>query len=82
MTFARPLTLAGVEKPLPAGTYDVVTEEEQLDGVSFSAFRQLQTYVTRCTTHDGSGKRQTMVVDLDELVRAHEEEQKLANQDY
>ena len=71
MMFDRPFRLAGIDKPFPAGTYDFATEEEQLDGASFPAFRRLQTYVTRRATHCSSGAETAIVVDLDELTRAH-----------
>lgn len=81
MTFVRPFRLSGVEKPLAAGTYDVATEEEQLDGVSFPAFRRLQSYLTRRATTDSSAAVTAIVVDLDELTRVYEEEQISDKQD-
>jgi hypothetical protein len=41
VTFHRPFTLSSVEGHQPAGTYRLETEEEQLDGLSFSAFRRM-----------------------------------------
>ena len=81
MTFARPFKLTGVRKPFAAGTYDVETEEEQLDGVSFPAFRRLQTYLTQRGTASSSPALTTHVVDLDELTRACEEQQGSNQQD-
>lgn len=71
MVFDRPFRLAGIEKLFPAGIYDVATEEEQIDGVSFPAFRRLQTYVTRRSTPHKLDSETAIVVDLDELARAH-----------
>ena len=42
-SFARPFALAGVDHILPPGTYDVVTEEELVDGLSFPVYRRLST---------------------------------------
>ena len=39
-----PFTLPGLERTYPAGTYDVATDEEQLD-VSFTAFRRVETRI-------------------------------------
>jgi hypothetical protein len=40
VTFRHPFVLAALEAALPAGTYRVVTEEEQIPGLSFTAFRR------------------------------------------
>jgi hypothetical protein len=42
-SFTRPFALRGVDHELPAGTYDVVTEEELIDGLSFPVYRRLST---------------------------------------
>ena len=76
MTFAHPFKLAGIENQLAAGTYDVATEEEQLEGVSFPAFNRLQTYLTRRVTPGSRPVPTTIVVDLDDLERAYEEQKK------
>jgi len=41
VTFSRPFTLSSVEGRQPAGTYRLETEEEQIEGLSFSAFRRM-----------------------------------------
>ena len=43
VTFRRPFTLAAVEGVQPAGTYRLVTDEEQIPGLSFVAFRRMTT---------------------------------------
>lgn len=57
-----------------AGHLRVATEEEQIDGVSFPAYRRLQTYIIRRTTRDEPETSTTLIVDLDELEVAHEQE--------
>lgn len=42
-SFTRPFALRGVDHVLPPGTYDVVTEEELIDGLSFAVYRRLST---------------------------------------
>ncbi|MGI9522637.1 MAG: hypothetical protein ACR2PG_13410 [Hyphomicrobiaceae bacterium] len=81
MTFVRPFRLAGTERPFAAGTYDVATEEELLDGLSFPAFRRLQTYLTRRVTPDSFAALPTVVVDLDDLARVFREDQISAQRD-
>jgi hypothetical protein len=45
VTFAHPFALAGIDGVLPAGTYDVDTDEELIDGVSFLAWRRVATMI-------------------------------------
>lgn len=45
VTFAHPFFLGDVEETLPAGTYDIDTEEELLEGLSFHAYRRVLTVV-------------------------------------
>ena len=45
ITFAHAFDLKGVGSGLPAGTYRVDTEEEQIDGLSFLAYRRLATFI-------------------------------------
>ncbi|WP_374371474.1 hypothetical protein [Dongia sp.] len=43
VTFARPFRLDGMIDTFPAGTYQVETDEELLQGVSFPAYRRVAT---------------------------------------
>ncbi|MBL4915607.1 hypothetical protein [Szabonella alba] len=43
--FANPFTLAGYPGELPAGCYDILIEEELLQGLSFEAYRRTATYL-------------------------------------
>jgi hypothetical protein len=40
ITFRHPFVLAALEATQPAGTYRLVTEEEEIPGLSFVAFRR------------------------------------------
>ncbi len=44
--FLRPFTLTGYTDELPAGEYEVLVEEELLEGLSFAAYRRTATYLT------------------------------------
>lgn len=46
VTFRRPFLLPGYPDELPAGTYELLAEEELLEGVSFEAWRRTATYLT------------------------------------
>jgi hypothetical protein len=43
ITFRHPFVLTALEAPQPAGTYRLVTEEEEIPGLSFVAFRRTAT---------------------------------------
>ena len=43
--FVHPFQLADVDGKQPPGTYDVETVEEQLDGLSFVAYRRISTTI-------------------------------------
>ena len=46
VVFSRPFALSGYSDELPAGNYEVVVEEELLQGLSFEAYRRTATYLT------------------------------------
>ena len=45
LTFRRPFYLKGVDRLLPTGDFGVVTDEELIEGLSFSAYRRVSTAI-------------------------------------
>ncbi|WP_372622920.1 hypothetical protein [Falsiroseomonas sp.] len=45
IVFRRPFLVKGIDRPQPAGVYDVETEEELLEGLSFPAYRRVSTMI-------------------------------------
>jgi hypothetical protein len=43
--FGNPFTIEGVGRVLPAGNYEVVTDEELIEGLSFPVYRRVATTV-------------------------------------
>jgi hypothetical protein len=41
--FKHPFRISGVDRLLPAGAYEVVTDEEMIEGLSFPCFRRVAT---------------------------------------
>jgi len=41
--FSGPFTMEGVGRVLPAGNYEVVTDEELIEGLSFPVYRRVAT---------------------------------------
>ncbi|SDJ86891.1 hypothetical protein SAMN05216338_107022 [Bradyrhizobium sp. Rc2d] len=46
VNFKHPFRIRGIERVLPAGTYEVVTDEETIEGLTFSAYRRIATMIT------------------------------------
>lgn len=68
VVFRRPFVLKGLDREQPAGTYDVHTEEELLEGLTFPAYRRVSTMLTRRLATSGTTEAQ--FVDPAELERA------------
>jgi len=45
VTFSNDFTIGDSQRELPAGTYEIVVEEELLQGLSFEAYRRTGTYL-------------------------------------
>ena len=45
MTFRHPFRIKGIDRELPAGAYEVVTDEELIEGLSFPCFRRVATMI-------------------------------------
>ena len=43
IAFRRPFYLRGVDWVLPPGDYNVITDEELIEGLSFSAYHRIST---------------------------------------
>ena len=45
VTFSNDFTIGDSQQELPAGTYEIVVEEELIQGLSFEAYRRTATYL-------------------------------------
>ena len=45
LKFVHPFVLKGVDRTLPPGEYQVVTDEELIDGLSFPVYRRISTMI-------------------------------------
>ncbi|MGC2855084.1 hypothetical protein ACM64Y_06385 [Novispirillum sp. DQ9] len=72
ITFKRPFMLAGSEEVLPAGAYRVDIDEELLEGLSFSAYRRVQTMIHLQPDASRPGLSRTLTVQPGELEAALE----------
>ncbi|MCV2880305.1 hypothetical protein OE699_15795 [Sedimentimonas flavescens] len=72
VTFSNPFTLPGHPRDLPAGDYEVLVEEELLQGLSFEAYRRTATYLTVCGRGSHAGRIELRAIsdsDLQEALR-------------
>ena len=45
VTFSRAFRIKGIDRALPAGAYEVITDEEMIEGLSFASFRRVATMI-------------------------------------
>jgi hypothetical protein len=45
VAFAHPFRIPGYEDELPAGSYEVIVDEDLLEGLSFEAYRRTGTFL-------------------------------------
>jgi hypothetical protein len=45
VVFSHPFELKGVDRILPPGSYQIVTDEELIEGLSFPAYHRLSTMI-------------------------------------
>lgn len=70
VTFAHPFTLSSLVQPLGAGTYRLFVEEEQIEELSFLAFRRTSSRLEIPAVSIHTGVRQSILVDPAELEAA------------
>jgi hypothetical protein len=70
VTFRQPFTLTSFDRVLPAGTYRVVMDEEEISGLTFLAFRHTATMLHVPAVSSPYGTHEVFDVDPDELRSA------------
>jgi hypothetical protein len=69
--FSNPFSLKGVGRILPAGSYEVVTDEEMIEGVSFPVYRRVATTML-VAAQSCQGSVEMLTVDPPSLAAAME----------
>ena len=70
VTFRRPFTLSSLDGLQPAGTYRLEIDDEQIEGLSFSAFRRTAMMLHLPADPAPGATRQVVQVDSQELAQA------------
>jgi hypothetical protein len=45
ITFRHTFRIKGIDRALPSGSYEVITDEEMIEGLSFVSFRRVATMI-------------------------------------
>lgn len=45
IVFRRPFFIKGVDRTLPEGTYEIIGEDELIEGLSFPCYRRVGTFI-------------------------------------
>lgn len=70
ITFAHSFALSALLKPLEAGTYRLIVDEEEIEGLSFLAFRRTSTQLEIPAIATSVGTRQRLRVSSQEIETA------------
>jgi len=76
VTFASPFVLGDFDEVLPAGIYQVETDEELLEGLSFPAYRRKSTVIHLHAEAGHPGRMRSLQIDPKELDAALERDQR------
>jgi hypothetical protein len=72
ITFHFPFALGGLDGEQPAGTYMVLTEEEEIPGLSFIAWRRVATQIYLPAIGLETGQEQVVTIDPKDLAAARQ----------
>ena len=67
VTFARSFELRGVDYPLPAGAYEIISDEELIEGLSFPVYRRVSTWIM--ARRSPGGATEMVPIDPDDLAK-------------
>jgi hypothetical protein len=78
VTFTQPFSLSGIDEVQAAGTYTVETNEEPLQGVSFPAYRRMETLIYLPSRPGGAIVQRVVNIDPVELEAAQKRDASIA----
>lgn len=74
VTFRHPFSLPGVDGMLAAGTYEIETTEELMNGLSFTAYRRVSTVISLAGNTASLRSRQLVEIDPHDLELAEQKD--------
>jgi hypothetical protein len=70
VTFLHPFRIAGVDRLLRPGPYEVITDEEMIEGLSFASFRRVATMIMVPAAPPRTSTMEMISIDSADLVDA------------
>jgi len=70
VTFSNDFTIGDSQRELPAGSYEIVVEEELLQSLSFEAYRRTATYLTVRGRGSAAGQTTLQMITKEDLEHA------------
>jgi len=74
LTFRHAFSLKGVDRVLPAGDYELVSDEELIEHISFPVYRRVASWIL-APAQGRNSSTEMIAVDPVELAAAHENDQ-------
>jgi hypothetical protein len=71
LTFRYSFSLKGVDRLLPAGDYQVITDEAVIEDLSFPVYRRTSTMILAPSSPHEPTSIEMLTVDPDDLKQAH-----------
>lgn len=73
IVFNRPFLIKGIDRLLPSGAYEVVTDEELIEGLSFPVYRRVSTMIfVPAQSQNPSSSIEMLTIDPRELQVARD----------
>ena len=72
VTFTKPFSLDGVGRVLAAGNYEVITDEDLIEGLSFPVYRRIATMMLVPAQSHGASSVEMLSIDPRDLAAAQE----------
>jgi hypothetical protein len=70
VVFSHPFRLKGVDRVLPPGDYEVVTDEESIEGLSFPVYQRVSTTIIVPAQSHQTSSVEMVVIDPRDLQSA------------
>lgn len=78
VTFRHPFRVRGIARVLPAGAYEVVTDEERIEGLTFATYRRIATMIT-VPAEGVNGTMEVLSIGSVDLANAQAADASIAN---
>jgi hypothetical protein len=74
--FSNPFSIEGAGRVLPAGNYEIVTDEELIEGLSFPVYRRVATMMLAYTKSSPVPSTEMLNIDPRDLAAAIERDKR------